>query len=342
MEQLRVGVIGVGQMGRKHAEVYARLPHTDLAALADPRVDACRSAANALGAERVFADYRELLAEKDIDAVSICTPDELHREPVLAALEAGKHVLLEKPLSTDIREAEEIAAVAERSSRKLMIAYLLRYDPRYLAVKDAIERGDLGDLVYIVSHRNSPHTEGPARYKDGTSLTMHVAVHDLDLIAWFADSPPRTAQAVCADKVLRPKRMLDAVSALITFEDGAFASVNYGWVLPERSTTRLDARMEIVGTKGSAYVGVYHEQAILLATENGIHAPDVHHAPVLGGDVRGDLREEIMAFVDCVVRDEPSPVPAAEALRSLRMASAIEQSIRSGQAPVCIAAPRRG
>ncbi len=331
MGKLRVGVIGVGQMGQKHAQIYSRLPGCQLVALADPRQDHCGEVAKRLGAQLALDNYHDLLARDDIDAVSICTPDETHKTPVLAALEAGKHVLLEKPLATDLHEAEEIAAAVEASHLKLMVAYLLRFDPRYTAVRDAIDRGELGEVSYIVCHRNSPHTEGPRRYKAGTSLTMHVAVHDLDLIAWFMNSRSTSAHAVATDKILRGKQMLDAASALITFENGAFASVNYSWALPDSSTTRLDARMEIVGTKGSAYVGVYHEQAVLIATEKGIAAPDVHHAPTIGGDVRGDLREEIMAFIDCVTRDRPSPVSARDALRSLYMASAIEQSIESGE-----------
>jgi len=331
MDRLRVGVIGVGQMGEKHAEVYSRLANCELVALADPRLEHCENVAERLGASAAVGDYQDLLARDDVQAVSICTPDESHRAPVLAALEAGKHVLLEKPLATDLEEAEEIANAVEQTDLKLMVAYLLRFDPRYVAVRDAIDRGDLGELLYIISHRNSPHTEGPKRYKQGTSLTMHVAAHDLDLIWWLTGWQPECVHATASTKLLRAKDMHDAASAVMTFKGGAFASVNYGWALPDSSTTRLDARMEIVGTKGAAYVGVYHEQAVLISRDGGIDSPDVHHAPTVGGEVRGDLREEIMAFVHCVHHDEPSPVPARDALQSLYMARAIEQSIASAR-----------
>jgi predicted dehydrogenase len=330
MRQLKVGVIGVGQMGAKHAEVYARLPQAELVGLADPRIDACRQVAGRLGVEDAYEDYQELLARADLEAVSICTPDEAHKEPVLAAIDAGKHIMLEKPLATELKEAEEIVSALDQSSVKAMVAYLLRFDPRYLAVKEAIERGDLGEIVYIVSHRNSPHTEGPKRYKAGTSLTMHVAVHDLDLITWFMQTQPSKVFAIAVSKLLEVKQMTDAASALITFENGVLASVNYSWVLPDHSTTRLDARMEVVGTHGSAYVGVYHEQAVLLTSARGIDAPDVHHAPGFGGEVRGDLREELIAFIDCVLHDRPSPIPVEEGLHSLKLANAIEESISKG------------
>lgn len=327
MEKLRVGVIGVGQMGSLHARVYAQMPNVDLVAIADPQTGNCTRVAESLGVNHTFSNYQDLLKMKGIDAVSICTPDELHRDPVIAAAQAGKHIMLEKPLATELTEAQEIIAVVKETKVKVMVGYLLRFDPRYALVKSAIDRGDLGDIVYILTHRNSPHTEGPKHYKAGTSLTMHVAIHDLDLIGWFMPSCPVDVYAYATTKLLKHQKMHDAATAVFKFEDGAFASVNYSWVLPDSSTSRLDARMEIVGTRGAAYVGVYHEQALLLATERGISAPDVHHSPILSGEVRGDLREEIIAFVNSIINDRAVPISAEGALLSLEMGHGIERSI---------------
>lgn len=327
MERVKVGVIGVGRMGTRHARVYSQLPHTELLALADPDLEQAKAVAEELGVHRVYADYRELLLLPEVQAVSICTPDDAHREPVVAALQAGKHVLLEKPLATTIEDAEAILNAARQASSKLMVAHLLRFDPRYALVKEAIDQGELGQIIYVVSHRNSPHTEGPRIYRPGTCLTMHVAVHDLDIINWYMPSVPIRVYAEATDKLLASKRMLDAVCAVIAFQDGALASVNYSWALPDQSPTRLDARMEVVGTKGAAYIGVYHEQGLLIATQMGIKTPDLHHAPTVGGEVRGDLREEIMAFVACILNDTPSPVPAEEAFRTVQVAQAIRDSL---------------
>jgi len=335
MERLKVGVIGVGQMGSRHARVYSQLPNTELVAVADPQAERAKAIAKELGVRRVYTDYRELLALPEVQAVSICTPDDVHREPVIHALQAGKHVLLEKPLATTIEDAEVILAAVRQTRVKFMVAHLLRFDPRYALVKEAIDHGELGDIIYIISHRNSPHTEGPRIYKPGTCLTMHVAIHDLDIINWFMPSSAIRVYAEAANKLLATKRMLDAVSAVVAFEDGAFASVNYCWALPDQSTTRLDARMEVVGTRGAAYIGVYHEQGLLMATEAGVKAPDLHHGPILDGQVRGDLREEIMAFVSCVLNDTPSPVPVEEAFRAVQVAQAIRDSLAT-KAPITL------
>ncbi len=330
VDRLHVAVIGVGQMGARHAQVYSQLPNAELVAVADLEYERAQAVAKKLGVRQAYRDYRELLASASVEAVSICTPDEAHREPVVAALRAGKHVLLEKPLATTIKDAEAILIAARQATGKVMVAHLLRFDPRYALVKEAIDHGELGEIIYITSHRNSPHTEGPRIYKEGTCLTMHVAVHDLDIINWYMPSPAIRAYAEAADKLLKAKRMLDAVSAVLTFGDGAFASVNYSWALPERSTTRLDARMEVVGTKGAAYIGVYHEQGLLIANEAGVRTPDLHHGPTLNGQVRGDLREEIMAFVASVLTDAPSPVPVEEGFRAVQVAEAIRGSLARG------------
>lgn len=333
MERLKVGVIGFGQMGSRHARVYSQLPNTELVAVADLQAERVKAIAKELGVCRVYTDYRELLALPEVQAVSVCTPDEAHRGPAIHALQAGKHVLLEKPLATTIDDAEAILAAVHQAKVKFMVAHLLRFDPRYALVKEAIDRGELGDIIYIISNRNSPHTEGPRIYKPGTCLITHVAVHDLDIVNWYMSSTPIRVYAEAADKLLASKHMLDAVSTVMAFRDGAFASVNFCWALPDQSTTRLDARMEVVGTKGAAYIGVYHEQGLLMATEDGVKSPDLHHGPTVNGQVRGDLREEIMAFVTCVITNLPSPVSAEEAFQAVQVAQAIRDSL-STKAPV--------
>lgn len=338
MEQLRVGVIGVGQMGTKHARVYSQMREVELVALADLRLERAQQLGRELHVPKVYSDYQELLALTNLDAVSICTPDDLHRDPVVDAARAGKHILLEKPLATNLTEAQEMVKVVHRAGVKAMVAHLLRFDPRYTSVKEAIDHGELGEIIYIISHRNSPYTEGPRIYKPGTSLTMHVAVHDLDLIDWFMPSEPVRVFAQAAEKLLREKRMQDAVTALFTFGDGAIASVNYAWCLPDQSVTRLDARMEVVGTKGAAYIGAYHGQGVLMAKEAGVVTPDLHHGPVVNGRVRGDLREEIYAFVNCIANDTPPPITMEEALRSVALGQAILESL-ARQAPVNVKIP---
>ena len=328
--KLRVGVIGLGQMGVVHAHALSHLPNVDVVAIADVDRERLRLMTDELGA-RPFTDYRELVQLPELDAVDICMPDEMHMDPVLEAAAARKHVFLEKPLATDVSQAESMISACRAAGVRLMVGHLLRFDPRYEVVARAIGRGDLGEVTHVMAHRNSPWTEGPMRYPAGTSLTYHVAVHDLDLVNWFLGARPRNVFARAVRRKLADKNMDDSVSALIEFDSGALGNFQYSWALPPTSVAKLDARLEVIGTEGMAIVGTYHGQAVFLAGKTQA-APDVHHGPRLYGLPAGDVREELRAFVAAVLDGVEPPYAVADALLAVREADAIERSLRSGEA----------
>lgn len=328
MDKLNVGVIGIGGMGSKHARIYSEMPDVSLYAVADIDEKKLKEMNEKLGVSRLFKDYQKLLELKEIDAVDICTPDELHLNPVIDTLKANKHIFLEKPIATDMEEAKRIVDESKKHNLKFMIGYLLRFDPRYIQVKKAISSGELGDIINIVCHRNSPYIEGPSRYKPGTSLTMHVAVHDLDLIHWYLNSSPVNICAQFSSKKLTSKKMYDAASALIKFENGSFASVNYSWVLPKNSPTLLDARMEVVGTEGAAYIGVYHQQGVVLVKDRGIQTPDLLLSPEVNGKIKGALYEELRSFIDCIKEDKQVSVSPEDAFASIKLANMIISKLK--------------
>jgi predicted dehydrogenase len=326
MGRLKVAVIGVGGMGIRHARIFAEMPDVDLYGLVDRDPVRLREVAQRYGVEHISESFAEILNLEEVDIVDICLPDELHFAPVKMALEAGKHVFLEKPMATNLDEAEAMVRLSKQYPQKFMVGHLLRFDPRYAQVKAAIERGELGDIVYVVSHRNSPHHLGPRKYRPGTSLTMHVGVHDLDLIHWYLDSEVESVSASSVSKVLAPRDMDDAVAAVIKFANGTIASVNYSWVLPEKYPIILDARMEIVGTKGAAYVGNLYHDGVVMITKDAMSNPFLL-SPEVNGRLRGALYEELRCFVDCVQNDLPVPIPPSEAIKSVRTARWIVDTI---------------
>lgn len=330
METVRVGVIGLGLMGSLHARVYSQMPNVRLTAIADVDKGRLERASRQFSVPG-FSDYHELLERREIEAVSICVPDELHRDPAVAAAEARKHIMLEKPIATTLQEAEEIIAAARRHGVKLMVGHLLRFDPRYAQVKAAIDRGELGELIHIMTHRNSPLTEGPARYAPRTSLTLHVAVHDVDLINWYAGAEPIRVYAEGVRKALKGKEMDDAVSALLKFEDGLVANVQYSWALPGEFPAKLDARLEVLGTAGAAAIWSYPGQGTFIVTSNGVSSPDLHHWAEAHGRILGDLHEELTHFIDAVAHDRPPLVPGEEALAAVKVALAIATSVEEGR-----------
>jgi UDP-N-acetylglucosamine 3-dehydrogenase len=137
VNRLRVGVIGAGVMGERHARIYASLPDVELVAVCDTRADIARALAKDLDATP-YADFAELLRHPDVDAVSVCTPDDAHRAPCEAAAAAGKHVLVEKPLAMTVADAEAIITAATKTGVVLLVGHCLRFDPRYRTEKCAL------------------------------------------------------------------------------------------------------------------------------------------------------------------------------------------------------------
>ncbi|BAS28180.1 Gfo/Idh/MocA family protein [Limnochorda pilosa] len=330
METLRFGIIGMGWMGQLHAEVLHQLRSTRLAAIAEID-DARRQAMSARFGVQAYADYREMLADPEIDAVSICVRDLDHLAPVLAAAEAGKQIFLEKPIAATVEDSEAIVSAASRAGVKLMVGHLLRFDPKYRQMRDAVASGQLGDVIHLYARRNSPRTEGPARYRGELPLALHVTVHDLDIILWMLrPHKPVSVYAESVEKLLAPLGTEDSVFALIRFDTGAVAAVESSWVLPAGTPTKLDYQMEVVGTEGASYLsGGYSGLALVSGT--GIEFPDNFHQPAVGNVRMGDLRAELEAFASAVLSGEEVPVDPRDSVDAVRLALAIIQSARSGQ-----------
>jgi predicted dehydrogenase len=328
MKKLRLGVIGYGFMGKMHADIYNQLSQVELVAVSD--VEEKRFKEAPIDGVKFYPDYNDLLTDPDIDAVSICVGDKVHLQPAVAAARAGKHIFLEKPIALDIDDAHMIEAEAQKAHVKLMIGFLLRFDPRYAGVKDYIKQGKIGEIVHIHARRNSPKSEGPARYKGSTPLVFHVTIHDLDLIFWLLNQKVKSVYAQSTSKALKAGGMDDTMFAIIRFEDDTLVNLESSWALPEGSATKLDAYMEILGTKGMARVECGYSGLWFCDSAN-TDFPDTMHWPQVSQHIGGDLREELTSFANAVIHDTPTPITGADGIRSLELALAIQKSIDTGE-----------
>lgn len=324
---LNVSVIGLGQMGTHHARIYHRMPGVKLYAVCDTREDFLQRGEKEFGC-KVFSDYRELLKDPEIDAVSITLPDNMHLEAVKLAMENGKHIMLEKPIAKELREGKEIYELAKEYDKIFMVGHLLRFDPRFNAVKDAIDRGELGELIHLYCRRNSPIV-GPRRYIGASDLSMHVMIHDIDYINWFLQSRPVKVYAKARSVALAEYGMKDVIYALTTYENGVVACMEACWTLPETSPTIIDDQMELVGTKGTAYIDACDKGVRLVGTDQVLY-PDSRHWPYVNGSPAGDLKDELEGFISCIENQEKPVISPAEAYMALCVVDAIERSIREG------------
>jgi predicted dehydrogenase len=328
MKILKVGVIGYGFMGKMHASIYNELPQTELVAVCD--VDPNRFVDNTFPGVQFYTHFKDLLNRPDIDAVSICVSDRDHFAPAIFAAQVGKDIFLEKPIAIDLKEARQIVQETEINQVKLMIGFLLRFDPRYASVKDLLEQGKIGDVVHIHARRNSPKSEGPARYKGSTPLVFHVTIHDLDLILWYLNQEPKSVYAQTTSKALKHYKMDDSVFAIIRFQDDTIVNLESSWALPEGSATKLDAYMEILGTQGMARVECGFSGLWFCDSTNTVF-PDTMHWPLVRGQVMGDLKEELSQFANCIIHDTTPLITGLDGVKSLELAWAIQESIETGK-----------
>jgi predicted dehydrogenase len=187
---LRVGVIGLG-VGRTHIRAYQSVPGVEVLAIADVAQDARDRARQEFGIPSVFSDYRALLEYAEIDAVSICTPDRLHAEQALRALEAGKHVLCEKPMTTTLEEAAQVVRKVSETGLTFMMCHNYRFIPQFARLKQLADSGAVGKLFYADSSYIQDlyfmDSLGPEywRFKDPQDLYLGGAVHNVDLARWI-------------------------------------------------------------------------------------------------------------------------------------------------------------
>lgn len=324
MDFVRVGLIGVGAFGESHLIAYRSLPYVRIQAICDLNASRVQAIAKQYGIPHAYTDYREMLNEVQLDAVSVTTPEDAHLAPVLASLQAGKHVLVEKPIATRLEEAEQMAAAAHAAGCYLMPGHILRFETRYALVKDQLAAGELGELVSISARRNRP------RFLAKTYLRTHGvlegSIHDLDIILWYAGDRVKRVHSLQRNFGGYPHP--DATWAWLEFEGGAVATVENMWMNPDQGGVNLNDAMQVTGTRGIAHIDLIN-QGLSLWRESGYLQPDVSYEPRVRGEMFGALKEEIAYFARCVLEGHPpAVVTAEEAVEALRVALAI---IESGQ-----------
>ena len=272
LDKVRVGIIGVGWPGQMHMRAYKQRDDVEITAIADVNTEAAESVKRGhdLAGARVWGDYEEMLQQAPVDAVSIATPNFLHAPMAVAALQAGKHVLLEKPLAHTLEEGTRIARAAAASDALFMMAFNNRYrrDSRYL--KGRIERGELGEIYYAKSgwlRRDwNPGVRGwfTRRELSGGGPLIDLGVHMLDLALWFMGNPrPVSVSGAVYGKFTDVMResighvdVEDLASAFVKLDSGASVVFDVSWVshieYPDYVYTQL------FGTQGGAKVERYH------------------------------------------------------------------------------------
>jgi len=299
---LGIAVIGAGRAGLIHAGNFLRsVPGARLVALADPVAESLARARQELGVENAQTDYRRVLEDPTVQAVVIATPTAYHREIAVAAAEAGRHVLCEKPMAMDSSECDAMIAAAERAGIVLQIGFMRRYSDDFLEAKARIEAGEIGEVVQVRTQTHGPSYPRPWMFdlRKSNGPLAEVNSHDIDSVRWFSGSDIVEVYAIAGnfrtpearadfpdfyDQVLLSARLANGAQASISGAQG----VQYAY----------DARCEILGTHGLITIGTLTGGTTLVCTrEKSQKRPSISSWTTLFRDAY--LAEDI-DFVACI------------------------------------------
>lgn len=333
----RLIVIGVGRWGQELARTTARLEGTSLEGVFDADAALAERTAQALGV-RAYRSLEEVLEVRP-DGVVVATPDNAHREPVVALLQAGIHVLVEKPIATTEADAQAITDAASVTRGSLSVGHILRFDPRYIAVRDAVAFGRLGDVVHVLATRENLKEHG-LRRADTTTVEAFLGIHDVDAIQWITGQRVTQVFAVGSRRVYAAHERNDTTVATVRLDGGAVGSITSSWALPNRSGSMIDASLQVVGTRGSAQIDMRQFGLRITTEEAGDAFPNPAGVDVYGL-ASGALADELTHFAR-VTRGEALPMAtASEAFDALKVVLAMERSLTAA-AVVDIALGRDG
>ncbi|MCL5105460.1 MAG: Gfo/Idh/MocA family oxidoreductase [Armatimonadetes bacterium] len=255
---VRVGVVGAGKFGVMHLDAFTQLGYTGAAELA-AIAEANPARAGELRAQYdcpVYTDYREMIEKADIDAVTVATPDHLHREIAVAAARAGKHVLVEKPLDVTIEGCDEMVQAAKDSNVLLQVDFHKRYDPDHQAIERRVQAGDLGDILYGSVHMED-RIEVPSQWfphwAPNSSPAWFLGVHFYDLVRWVIKSDVKSVYATGSKNTLLKDYGVDTydcVNAKVEFENGATFAFDTSWIIPQGFESVVNQTLRVVGTRG--------------------------------------------------------------------------------------------
>jgi predicted dehydrogenase len=330
-----IGIIGAGLWGTNHALALTTHPRGKVAIICDR--DQGRARALAERHECAWTTSLDELAASSVEAVTIATPDHLHAEPTLAMLRAGKHVLVEKPLATSVKEGLAMVSAAERAGLKLMVDFHARWHPLFMGAKGYVERGELGSPVMAYA-RLSDTIHVPTEmlgWGAHSGPEWFLFPHTMDVVRWLFGRDPIEVYAKGHRGILDGMGIhcWDAIQALIEFDGKAFCTFETSWIVPNSYSNVVDNRLSLYGEKGGLEI---RNEPSLWAFTDRFHTPFSSTSVTRYGKVWGYQYESIRYFIDCVADDV---APEAGGRDGLMVTAMIEATLKSltGKRPVPIA-----
>jgi UDP-N-acetylglucosamine 3-dehydrogenase len=323
-ERLAVGVVGTGRMGAFHVAAWRRSSRARLVAVADPDPAARARALSGASGVAGYDDWADLIERGDLDAVSVACPSRLHAEVVLAALDAGLHVMVEKPIATALPDALRMRSASRASGRKLMVGHVERFNPVVAVLRARLQQGALGRVFRAHATRVGPL---PTRVQDA-GVAIDLATHDLDVVQHVLDG--QVTEIYADGGRFAHEREEDLLACLARLDSPlgeVLGLLDVNWLTPERRR-----ELTFIGEGGMLRADYFAQEIVFVpATSAAARAP----ISLSGSDGTAErisleriepLPAELDAFAECVLEDLPEPVSAHDGVRALAAALAVRES----------------
>lgn len=319
---LDVAIIGAGKIGHKHARILDTAHDVSVSYI----VDIDDAAANEL-ADIVDAspDIGLEAALSGCDVAYVCTPDDAHTDIAAQAIKADVHTFVEKPLATQISEADRLVEASVSSDHVHMVGHILRFDPRYQTLNQRIQNNKLGSILTVTADRLVPRAR--ARRTGAVSgPAMRLGVHDFDLLEWMIDDTIKQVRAKATDGALREQGYdtEDTITVRAEFTGEWWATLTLGYCVPNGHPDSI-VRMKVVGTDGISELDASAGPVQQWDADSGTY-PDTDLWPTVQGVPDGALANEDRMFIEAIRTEKPSPVPYSAGRRALAVARAVERA----------------
>lgn len=341
MDRVRIAVIGLGKMGRTCVRVFDEHPLVTLAAVCARRQEPVDEVARQYGVPG-YTDHRKMLERNDIDAVVISTPDNAHFDFAQAAIESGRHILVEKPLVTKTSEADTLLRLAKKHKVKIQVAFNHRWLSAYHMAHDSIAKGEIGTPMVGYARKNDTIVVSTQniRWAGETTPAWLLTSHDLDLVRWFIASEPVEARAWGRKEVLVKRGIptYDMIQAQVRFASGAIFTFESGWIYPNTFPTPVDSFVEVIGTAGHVHLDRKRE-SYEISNEKHFSYPKGFLIAEIFGRIRGAFPSCLEDFAYAVLNDTEPRVTGFDGRQVTAALEAIHESLAKDGQNVKVSTP---
>lgn len=346
MKKIKVGIIGTGNISKCHIAGYKALDNVELYAACDINEKRAADCAKKNEIKHVFSDYNEMLKLDELDAVSICTWNSVHAPAVIAALKAGKHVLCEKPMAMNTKEAVEMEKAAKEAGKVLMIGFVRRFGNDTRVLKDFIDKGMMGDIYYsktsYLRRFGCPGGWFGDRSRSGGGPLIDLGVHDIDLVRFLMGKPKVVSVSGAVFNKLGKRSHIkrevayaasdkgetfdveDMAVAMVKFDNGSMLLAETSFSLNIKNDS---GNIELFGTKSGAKL----DPKLEFYSEMNNYLVDITPAHDTALSFEGLFENEIAHFIDCVANGTECISPAEDGVEIMKIIDAVYESARTGK-----------